>query len=264
MTTRQATAQDLQEMAEAIRQLRENGWDDFTQQGSQRNADLLVEYFDQNPATPITVVTIFQAVEARKNDFKWVPKSAVEYFKVASEHPQAAAALETWYGNQRHLVNDKEDQRYQNLASLLVELRGREINPTTIAQAEGRIGYKPGRKLHYVPAPRKVSAAQHQDDGTKFVTDGLTVQKDGSLGKSPLDYKREARKRSEENAPSPDNSLSIAQAEAKKECGLMRGNTHGATAAIQRMYVFKPGTTDVDWIGTRNARQQAMASRSVR
>ncbi len=199
--TRELTVQDGQQIDAAVKQLRENGFDSWTQQGINHNADLLFEYFQANPAVPVTVANIFKAVEARKQDFKWLSQAQHEWYQAAQQNPelgnQLAAHLATHGGQAGRLANSGEEL-FENLSLLFEQIHSRRetVSPQTVADAEDRIAHRPGRQLRRVPQPRRtepVSAAAKADDGTPFVTSGLTKQKDGCLGKSPADYARERR-----------------------------------------------------------------------
>jgi hypothetical protein len=75
------------------------------------------------------------------------------------------------------------------------------------------------------------------DDGKPFVTDGLRKLPDGSMGKSRLDYAREARAASEAANPQPQEQLSKSDAAwksmAQEAC---RFGTHSQQAQIQKVY----------------------------
>lgn len=51
---REYTAQDSQEIERASVELRENGFDDWSEEGVRINAALVDEYFQQNPTVPVT------------------------------------------------------------------------------------------------------------------------------------------------------------------------------------------------------------------
>jgi hypothetical protein len=77
------------------------------------------------------------------------------------------------------------------------------------------------------------------DDGKSFITDGLRKLSDGSLGKSPLDYKREERL-----AQQAANSQSTQQEQLTKSDATWRNmaqeacryGSHSQQAQIERVY----------------------------
>jgi hypothetical protein len=269
---REYTAQDIEQFNKAGEQLRKNGLDEFTQEGIQRNADLLDEYFQQNRKIPVTVANVFKCVEARKQDFKWLSPAQLEYHRAAAENPAAAAKLAEFFaiqGRPGTLVNVGEDG-FENSAILLTELRGREVNQTTIQQSIGRVAFNGDRQLHVVPTPRRVDPRSHaaNDDGTPFLGEGLRKLPDGSFGKTPADYAREAVARSAKNSPSAADSVSVLENQAQREAESLQGNTHSETAQLGRVFITKPGSSSIDWVRTLNARKTMQNSfkrdRSIR
>lgn len=66
--TREFTQQELTAFQQALDALGKNGLD-IDYEGSGRNADLLMKYFEQ---TSVTVAAIYQVVEQHKNEFAWL------------------------------------------------------------------------------------------------------------------------------------------------------------------------------------------------
>src|SRR5882762_10488134 len=85
---RQFKQADINTINEAGKQLRKNGFDDFTEEGIQRNGDSLREYFEANPTVPVTVANIFRAIEARKQDYKWLSPAAVAWYETVQTNLQ--------------------------------------------------------------------------------------------------------------------------------------------------------------------------------
>src|SRR5258708_7304066 len=171
MTDRELTAQDAQQIDAAAKQLRENGFDTWTPEGVEHNANLLDEYFQQN-RIPVTVANVFKAVEAKKQDFKWLSPAQAEWYKTAQQNPELgnylAAHVAARGGRPGQLVNEGEEL-FENLILLFTEIQGRResASPQTIANAENRILNRPGRQLRRVQQPRRtepVSAAAKADD----------------------------------------------------------------------------------------------------
>jgi hypothetical protein len=167
------------------------------------------------------------------------------YKKFADENPERANALNTWLysASNTSLVRDGEES-YQNQSALLAELRGREITPQTIQDAIGRAGYKKG--LHYVPTiSRDVDPRQHTDDGKGF------MPKD-QVNVSAREFaRRAASAASGKPTPAPSGTDYRALADAVK------GSTHSKTEQIQRMFVTRPGTSEIDYEQTYFARRRA-------
>jgi hypothetical protein len=248
---REYTAAEIQEINKAAEQL--HGFDE-SPEGSQHNADIIDAYFQQN-RIPITVANIFKCVEARKQDFKWLSPAQVEYNKVAAENVNAAQQLVAWLdtqGKPGQLVN-LGDQAYENLTLLLIELRGRPVDSQRIHEGIGRISFRPGRQLHYLPEPRKQDSRSHAatDDGEPFL---------GKVNVNEPRWRRMQREREEREArdaasqPSAASVATVAAREAKQKAESLRGGTHSESEQLQKTFVTTPGTSEIDWPNTLAAR----------
>jgi len=82
------------------------------------------------------------------------------------------------------------------------------------------------------------------------------------LGKSPADYAREARQRSDRDAEVANqqrtgaSAQSAAVREAQRKAEGLRGNTHSENEQIGRVFVMTPGTStsEINWPATLDAR----------
>jgi hypothetical protein len=240
------------QFAQAKQELLKNRWDFYTVEGDEHNRKLIDLFFQANRQLPVTVENVFKAVAARQSEFKSLTPAQAEYFKIASEDIAKATELEDWLANQGQpaaLVNSGE-KAFENMSLLLAELRGRWVTPETIRQAEGRINFKPGRKLHYVPLSRRVDARQHTVDESQkpgqFIMDA---------NKTKLDYSREREQALAKKRPTQPDPAAVSSA-AQREAEAISGNTHSQTDQLQRVFVTTPGTSDIDWPATLNARRQ--------
>ncbi len=236
-------------------------------QDDQQNADFILNYFVNVWKQDITEQNLNTAWEHIRPHLKIYTPAQAEYFKAANRETDRANQLVNWlatHGGKPGTLVNTGDQYFENLSLLLGTLQGYEISTPRIQDAENRIANRAGRKLHYVPTPRRemgtITEAARNDDGTPFVTSGLTLQRDGTLGKSPADYAREARARSERDAEAANqqrtgaSAQSRTAAEAKSKAEGLRGNTHSEDAQIGRIFVTTPGTSDINWPATLDAR----------
>jgi hypothetical protein len=246
MTTerRQYAAQDIEQIQTAEEQLRAKGLDE----GNERIADLLDGHFQTNRAVPVTVAAIFKLIEAQPG-LKWLSPAELEYRRIAAENPAAAQQLSDWLekqgGRPGTLVNTG-DEAFKNLMLLLIELRGRPVDSQRIQEAIGRISFKPGRQLHFVPEPRKQDPRQHQDDGTGFLGEGVNEPH-----WKRVQREREAREAA--NQQSGVSAQSVVAREAQQKAEQLRGNTHSESEQIARLFVTT-STNQIDWIQTLAAR----------
>jgi hypothetical protein len=230
------------------------------------NANLVRDYFTKTWHETISAETLEKALPALRPHLKFKSAARAEFEKIASADPDRASQLDVWLqahgGKPGQLVYSLyTDDTYENLFLLLTTLGGYEISTPRIQDAIDRIQNRPGRKLHYVPTPRRtepVSRAAKEDDGKPFVTDGLTLQRDGSLGKSPADYAREARARSDQNVEAANqqrtSAHSVAAREAQRKAEGLRGNTHSEDEQIGRVFILVEGTSEINWPATLQSR----------
>jgi hypothetical protein len=272
MEKREYTTQDQSQFDVAEARLGENGFDRWTQQGLQRNADLFDEYFQTNQNIPVTVETIFKAVSARKQDFRWLSPAQVEYYKIAPENPRAATKLAEFFATQGGrpgtLINTG-DEGFENSAILLTELRGRDVNPTTIQHAIGRIIHNGRRQLHFVPTPRRVNPQQHQTDpeqktGQLFSTEGMVRTADGGWrNKTVAEQAAERRAADAKNNPvQKTGPVDAWQTIAENTLG--SGRSHGQNQALKEIFT-KGETGELSWRQVATAMSQiSKGDRSVR
>jgi hypothetical protein len=247
---REYTTQEAPELYKADEQLRKNGFDSWTSEGSQHNAGLIDDFFQTNRSIPVTVANIFKAVEARKQDFKWLTPAQMEWYQTAKQNPELAnqlAAHLAMQGQVGRLVNDG-DQLFENLTLLFKEIHSRResASPQTIAGAEDRILHRPGRQLHRVPQPRRTepqSAAAKADDGAPFLGHDLVKNADGSYrSKTPAEQRRdrEAAERAQSQTQTPALDAS-EQAWKNMADGLLADGTHSQQQRVRAVYDQEQG-----------------------
>jgi hypothetical protein len=237
-------------------------------QDDRHNADLVLNYFENTWKEVITAETLERALPALRPHLKFKTTARLEFEKAMTAEPDRARQLDQWLqahgGKPGQLVNTVlSDDTFENLSLLLSTLGGYEISTPRIHDAIDRIQNRPGRKLHYVPTPRRtepVSPHAKADDGKSFFSDGLTPQRDGSLGKSPADYAREARQRSDRDTEAANqqrtgaSAQSAAMREAKSKAESIQGSTHSETDQLKKIFVTSG--TEIDWLATHASRLQ--------
>ena len=242
---RQFTEAEFQEIAKAEGGLRHVGFD-VDHEGANHNGNLVLQYFQANPTVPVTVANIYGYIEKNKAQFIWRTQAQMEYDKLERENPAAATAVANWLTTQGRvegqLVN-VGDQGFENASLLLVELRGRNVNPTTIYQAIGRLNHRVGRNLHFVPKPSKQVEPGYKPG--RFIEDANI---------SPGEYARRTRIALEEKRESPATISKREQAAAMSEAESLRGWSHSENAQLSRIFVTDEKTREIDWVATRNAR----------
>ena len=270
MELRIYSSSDGEQMNVADAQLHARGLDE----SNERVVDIIDSYFQTYRSAPVKADTIVKLIEATPG-LKWLSAAELEYRKIAATNPAAAQELVTWLNTQTQLVSSG-DQAYQNLNELLLELRGYEISSANINAAIDRIQAPRGkfvsregrRPLHFVQAPRRteaISPAAKADTsysrGKPFSGSDMIRNPDGSLRSKNFYEQKADRDRAEAaKQPSATSAHAAAVLEAKREAESMRGNSHSEDAQLQAMFVTTPGTSDVNWPATRDARKTLQRS----
>jgi hypothetical protein len=215
------------------------------------NAEFVLRYFLEVWKQDMTTANFALAFPQMKSHLKFYssPQHA-EYTHIANENIHAAQQLSAWLdtqGKPGQLVNTG-DQAFENLRLLLIELRGRPVDSQRIHEAMGRISFKPGRQLHFLPEPRKQDPRQHQDDGTGFLGKHVNEPR-----WKRLQREREEREAREAASQSSASAHSVAVREAREKAEGLRGNTHSESEQIARLFVTT-STNEIDWVQTLAAR----------
>jgi hypothetical protein len=254
-TSRQYTPQDGQELTKALKLLGEKGFDIFSP-NSQRNSDLLLEFFEKNPHLPVNVSNIFKAVEGRKSDFAWLTDAQRKWYQAAQENPQLANdlvnSLAQSSGRPGSFVKDG-DPLFENLLTLFKEINGRgeSVTAQSIISAQDRIQHQPGKgRLHFVPQPRKemgaITEAARNDGantadwhaGKSFLGSDMVPDGRGGLrSKTPAEQKAEREAEEATANPQAQEHLSPEDQQwmrmAQEAC---RFGTHSQQESIRKAY----------------------------
>ena len=211
------------------------------------NANHVRDYFLKTWNEVITAETLEKALPQLRPHLKFKSVAQIEFEKAADQETERAGQLDAYLqahgGKPGQLVNSLySDETYENLTLLLSTLRGYEISPPRIRDAENRIQSKPGKKLHYVPAPRRSepqSAAAKADDGVGFFAGDMIKNADGSWrSKSPAEQRREAEAAAKANSSQAQTPALDQSEQAWKNMadGLLHDGTHSQQARVRAVY----------------------------
>ncbi len=252
---RQYTAQDAEAFTKAEEQLSKNGLDKWTQEGTQRNADLIDQFFKANLTLPVTLQNIYRAVEERKSEFAWLSQAQVKWYETAQHNPelgnQLAAHLATQGSRPGQLVSDG-DSLFENLTLLFTEINSRResASPQAIANAENRIANRPQKQLIRISQPRRtepVSRAAKEDDSTSanWLGSDLVKNADGSFrSKTPAEQR--ADREAAENAKQTQTATALSESDQQwRSMALDACNygTHSQQAQIRQVFDQYKDTT---------------------
>jgi hypothetical protein len=211
------------------------------------NANLVRDYFTKTWHEIITPETLEKALSHLRPHLKFKSKAQLEFEKLASQEPDRASQLDSWLhaqGKPGQLVNSPyTNETYENLTLLLITLRGYEVTPPRIRDAENRIQSKPGRKLHYVPTPRRemgtITEAARNDDGSPFLGRDLVKNPDGSYRSKNVAEQRRDREAAEsaKSSQTPTQALDASDQTWKSMAdSLLRDGTHSQQARVKAIY----------------------------
>src|SRR6266853_3430246 len=241
---REFTQSEAQQIYEAEKGLRKTGLD-VDHEHATHNASLILDYFGKNPI-PVTVASIYAFVEKNKDQFIWRTPAQREYDKFAAANPVAAQQLVAWLdtqGKSGQLANSGDDA-YANLTLLLAEISGRRENVSSkgIQDAINRIQNRPGRKLHYVEAPRRTepqSRAARVDDSTSANWLGRDMVKDTAGWRSKTPAEQRADREAAENAKQTQTATALSASDQQwRSMALDACNygTHSQQAQIRQVF----------------------------
>jgi hypothetical protein len=216
-------------------------------QAAIENANLVRDYFTKTWNEVITPETLEKALPQLRPHLNFKSKAQSEFEKLASQEPDRASELDRWLqthgGKPGQLVNSVyTDETYENLTLLLSTLRGYDINSQRIRDAEDRIAHRPGRKLKYVPVPRRemgtITEAARKDDGAPFLGRDLVKQADGSYrSKTPAEQRREMEAAEKAKLLVQTPTLDRNEQTWKNMAdGLLRDGTHSQQARVRAVY----------------------------
>jgi hypothetical protein len=211
------------------------------------NAQLVARYFQEAWQQDVTEANLDSAFPQLKPHLKFKSAARLEAEKAARENSTISQKFADWFDAQNLIVKEGEDG-FLNFAQLLRELRGRDVTTDTIFQAMGRISYRPGRPLVYVTKKRKDVDPNYKPG--RFIDD---------FNKTPVDYEHERQAAYADKQESASTISKREQGAAKSEAESIRsGYSHAEDDQISRLFVTDERTRAIDWVATRNARQNLL------
>jgi hypothetical protein len=209
------------------------------------NGDLFGDYIAITRGVDITPATLAIALEKLRDRIVFYTPAQAAYKKIADEDPARANALNAWFHSPANTsLMTEGEPGYQNQTVLLAELRGRGIDSKSINDAIGRASFKRG--LHYVPTPRSVDPRQHAASGA-FAPKSETN----------LTARDHAKRAADAAAAASGNKQPSESTDYRALSEQIKGRTHSATERIARLFITKPGTSEILWPETYEARKRA-------
>jgi hypothetical protein len=260
---RHFTEQEIQEIYRAEPELRKLGLivheqDADSVEDVSRNTDLIFDWYNHNPGTPLTVQTMCQVAEHLRDKLKWMSKAQIEYIKsyesLSDRQKNEFGAFWNMASTKRTLLQNG-DAGFSNCVALIQFARGRDFSIDTFNLALGNLASQ--GKLHLAPIHQPRTPSHTIESGESF------MPKD-EVNLSAAERARRDRKRNEQNRPNPELTDESPNSQYwKQRADALTGSTHSDNAILARM----AGSTHFETYQMRqrylNSKQRAGFSRTA-
>ena len=236
--------------------------DDSTEVGK-RQCEFLIDYFEKTWPVDVTPENLAKALPVLRPHLKFYSEIDQRAIRALQSNPAIVPAFDDWFSSQTILANvPNTPEANENIALLLEELRGRQVNETTVYQAIGRLQNK-GANLHWtIKKQVHVDPRSHKatDDGKPFLGEvNVPLWKKIAAERERQDAERKSLTGQRE----PD---AVRQARFKDIAEGILGNTHSQSDQIRRVFVTD-SKNQIDWERTAAARKRladSFSDRSIR
>jgi hypothetical protein len=244
---RQYTEEELQQFIEAENILRAKGLvvDDTDGKALvDHNAERIAAYFDLNLQTPINVATVLKACEDMRQQMHWKSALQMEYETLYNALPKTdQQKFGAWWFQQKNVLVLDGDEGYSNASKVIEWMRGRSFDSRTLDLAVSNLAGTRG--LHMVHQST-FRPSRHSGGDNSFM-------KKSDTNLSARDH---AARRAADAAAAAGNKPAATTDYRKLAELITTGRTHSDSLRLQRLFVMKPGTTDIDWEQTAYQRQR--------
>ena len=239
------TETEMQQFFEAEKILRTRGLVVDDEDGKAlvaHNSGRIQAFFNLNTHVVATVDTILDACERMKDQLHWKSAAQMAYDTVynALSQAQKDAFGSWWYAHKNVLILDG-DRGYENAAKILGWMKGRSFDPRTFDLAVGNLAGTVGLHLAHQSTFRP---GRHSGGDRSFM----------SKSDTNLSARDHAARRAADSASASGSKPVETDYRAAAES--VRGRTHSETERLNKVFVMKPGTSDIDWEKTNAARRR--------
>jgi hypothetical protein len=244
---RHYTEQELQQFIEAENILRAKGLvvdNNDAKALVDHNADRIASYFNLNTSIPVTVQTVLQACDLMKDQMHWKSGAQIAYEKLYDAlTPSDQQKFGAWWFQQKNMLVLDGDEGYSNASKVIEWMRGRSFDSRTLDLAASNLAGTRG--LHLVH--QSTFRPSHHSGGDN------SFMKKSDTNLSARDH---AARRAADAAAAAGNKPAATTDYRKLAESITTGRTHSDSLRLQRLFVMKPGTTDIDWEQTAYQRQR--------
>jgi hypothetical protein len=251
---RHFTEQEIQEIYRAEPELRKLGLivheqDADSVEDVSRNTDLIFDWYNHNPGTPLTVQTMCQVAEHLRDKLKWMSKAQIEYIKsyesLSDKQKNEFGAFWNMASTKRTLLQNG-DAGFSNCVALIQFASGRDFSIGTFNLALSNLSAQ-GR-LHLAPAHQPLRPGHKMEPGESFMPKN-------EVNVSAAERTRRDRERNEQNRPNPEPTDESPNSKYWKDrAEALTGSTHSDNAILARM-------SGSNWCETYLMRQRYLNSK---
>ena len=238
---RQYTNQELHQFIEAESGLRDKGLIVDDEDGKafvEHNAERISAYFDLNPQTPINVQTVLKACEQMRSQMHWKSPAQMEYDAVyALLTPAEKDTFGAWWfspSTKKTILIDGEEG-FSNAAKILKWMRGKSFTAQNFHLAISNLASTHG-SLYWAQTPKQPDPRQHSGDAS--------FMKKSDTNLTARDH---AARRTADAASASGNKPAPATDYRKLAESVTTGRTHSDSLRLQKFFVIRPGTSEIDW-----------------
>lgn len=199
---REFTQQELAAFQQALDALRNNGLD-VDYEGSDHNANLLIQHFE---TIPVTAAGIYQLIERTKNEFIWRTPAQLTWDNVSkSMSPQDRQEIINYVGRSQHLKSDG-DNLYVNATAFANWILAHKVPVQNLESMVSQIVQSPYRlvtKTLLQDSEREAQAAREaakQQQPVKKADDEVKIP--AGLPAHLHEHYRQTHRKAETAAPS--------------------------------------------------------------
>jgi len=246
---REFSQQELQAVMQAEEQLRAQGFivdNDDGKEAADHNSERVSAFFELNKNVPVTVESVLASVQQMRDQLKFKSSAQMVYEKeYQALSPSDQNAFGAWWfsPSTKMTIVIEGDEGFSNAAHIIQWSKGRTFDARTFDLAVSNLTATQG--LHLAPYREQVSSGRpgHEPSGP------FAPKSDANLS---------AREAAARRATASSGKPTPAQGtDFRALADAVQGRTHSDTENIHRMYVMKPGTSNVDYEKTYHARRRA-------
>lgn len=258
--SREFTSPESQAFAEVEPQLHDLGlvvYEHDGKDGMLHNTERFQAYFDLNPTISVTVQTILVAVQQMKDQLRWRKSAEQIRFDtlLATFSVEEQTAFNSWKPTGRLIKN-----LFNNVVILEhfqrnnIKVTGQNLDQITNYGIASQLQWtRPEEKKVYHTQDGRPSRAT---SGEKFDLPSGN-RKPGSQEEDRTYVGGRKNHALDPRYAPAASSAGALEAEAKAKAEDVKGRSHSHTAQIQRLFITRPGTSEIDWKGTLEARLRA-------